>query len=96
MKYQFYNVLNIKPIKNYPLHSKYNTCFELIAFSIIDVPILVAAPTELVAIPAIKRGAAAPAVVNVKMPPAIVKLPPITLALVPTERPILHLYNCAR
>ena len=73
-----------------------NTCFELIAFSMIDVPILVAAPTELVAIPAINRGAAAPAVVNVKMPPAIVKLPPITLALVPTERPILHLYNCTR
>ena len=62
----------------------------------IDVPILVAAPTELVAIPAINRGAAAPAVVKVKMPPAIVKLPPITLALVPTERPILHLCNCTR
>ena len=54
---------------------------------------LVAAPTELVAIPAMRRGAAAPAVVSVKIPPAIVKLPPTTLALVPTERPILHLCN---
>ena len=53
----------------------------------------VAAPTELVAIPAMRRGAARPAVVNVKIPPAIVKLPPITLVLVPTERPILHLFN---
>ena len=59
----------------------------------IDVPIFVAAPTELVAIPAMRRGAAAPAVVNVRMPPAIVRLPPTTLALVPTPRPILHLYE---
>ena len=78
------------------INHKNNTCFELIAFSMMDVPILVAAPTELVAIPAINRGAAAPAVVKVKIPPAIVKLPPITLALVPTERPILHLYSCKR
>ena len=63
------------------------------AFSIIEVPMLVAAPTELVAIPAMRSGAAAPAVVKVKMPPAIVRLPPITLVLVPTERPILHLFN---
>ena len=69
------------------------TCFEFIAFSMIDVPIFVAAPTELVAIPAMRRGAAAPAVVNVRMPPAIVRLPPTTLALVPTPRPILHLYE---
>ena len=32
---------------------------------------LVAAPTEDVAMPAISKGAAAPAVVKVKMPPAI-------------------------
>ena len=36
-----------------------------------DVPIFVAAPTEDVAMPAISKGAAAPAVVKVKMPPAI-------------------------
>ena len=67
------------------------TCFELIAFSITDVPILVAAPTEPVAIPAMRRGAAAPAVVRVKIPPAIVKLPPMILVLVPTDLPTLHL-----
>ena len=61
------------------------------AFSMIDVPIFVAAPTELVAIPAMRRGAAAPAVVSVNIPPAIVKLPPTTLVLVPIDRPILHL-----
>ena len=51
----------------------------------------VAAPTELVAIPAIRSGAANPAVVRVKIPPAIVKDPPTTLALVPTERVMRHL-----
>ena len=51
----------------------------------------VAAPTELVAIPAMRRGAAAPAVVNVKIPPAIVRLPPTTLVPVPIDLPILHL-----
>ena len=56
-----------------------------------DVPIFVAAPTELVAIPAMRSGAAAPAVVKVKMPPAIVKLPPTTLVPVPIDLPILHL-----
>ena len=56
-----------------------------------DVPMLVAAPTELVAIPAIKRGAARPAVVKVKIPPAMVKLPPTTLALVPTDFVMRHL-----
>ena len=56
-----------------------------------DVPMLVAAPTELVAIPAMRRGAARPAVVTVSTPPAIVRLPPTTLALVPSERVILHL-----
>ena len=69
-----------------------STCFEFIAFSIMDVPIFVAAPTELVAIPAMRRGAAAPAVVSVKIPPAMVKLPPTTLALAPIEREILHLF----
>ena len=68
-----------------------STCFEFIAFSIMEVPIFVAAPTELVAIPAIRSGAAAPAVVNVKIPPAIVRLPPTTLVPVPIDRPILHL-----
>ena len=67
------------------------TCFEFIAFSMMEVPMLVAAPTELVAIPAMRSGAAAPAVVKVRIPPAIVRLPPTTLALVPTDRPILHL-----
>ena len=52
---------------------------------------LVADPTAPVAIPAMRRGAAAPAVVSVKIPPAIVKLPPTTLALAPIEREILHL-----
>ena len=54
------------------------------AFSAREVPMLVAAPTELVASPAMRRGAAAPAVAKVKTPPAIVRLPPITEALVPT------------
>ena len=35
--------------------------------------------------------AARPAVVTVSTPPAIVRLPPTTLALVPSERVILHL-----
>ena len=52
---------------------------------------LVADPTAPVAIPAMRRGAAAPAVVSVNIPPAIVKLPPTTLVLVPIDRPILHL-----
>ena len=59
--------------------------------SMTDVPMLVAAPTELVAIPAISRGAARPAVVRVKIPPAMVRDPPTTLALVPTERVMRHL-----
>jgi len=60
-------------------------------FSTTDVPMLVAAPTLLVAMPAINRGAARPAVVSVKMPPAMVKLPPTTLALVPTDLLTRHL-----
>ena len=56
-----------------------------------DVPMLVAAPTELVAIPAMRSGAASPAVVTVNTPPAMVRLPPTTLALVPRDRDILHL-----
>ena len=56
-----------------------------------DVPMLVAAPTELVAIPAMRSGAASPAVVTVNTPPAIIRLPPTTLALVPSDRDILHL-----
>ena len=61
--------------------------------SMSDVPMLVAAPTELVAIPAMRSGAASPAVVTVNTPPAIVRLPPTTLALVPSDREILHLKN---
>ena len=67
------------------------TCFELMIFSTTDVPMLVAAPTELVAMPAMMSGAARPAVVNVRMPPAIVRLPPTTLALVPTDLLTRHL-----
>ena len=52
---------------------------------------LVAAPTELVAMPAMMRGAARPPVVRVRMPPAMVRLPPTTFAPVPTVRVILHL-----
>ena len=47
-----------------------------------DVPIFVAAPTEDVAMPAISKGAAAPAVVNVKMPPAIKRYSGVILDLV--------------
>ena len=47
-----------------------------------DVPIFVAAPTEDVAMPAISKGAAAPAVVNVKMPPAIKRYLGVILDLV--------------
>ena len=67
------------------------TCFELIIFSMRDVPMLVAAPTELVAIPAMRRGEARPAVVKVRIPPAMVKLPPTTEALVPTDLVIRQL-----
>ena len=45
-------------------------------------PIFVAAPTEDVAMPAISKGAAAPAVVNVKMPPAIKRYLGVILDLV--------------
>ena len=60
-------------------------------FSRTDDPILVAAPTELVARPAMMRGAARPPVVRVRIPPAMVRLPPTTFAPVPTVRVILHL-----
>ncbi len=56
-----------------------------------DVPMFVAAPTELVAIPAINSGAARPAVVRVKIPPAMVKEPPTTLVEVPTVLLTRHL-----
>ena len=69
----------------------YRTCFELMIFSMSDVPIFVAAPTDDVAIPAISNGAASPAVVKVKMPPAMVRLPPTTEALVPTDFVMRHL-----
>ena len=59
--------------------------------SIMEVPMLVPAPTEEVAMPAISNGAAAPAVVKVKMPPAIVRPPPTIDALVPTVCTDLHL-----
>ena len=52
---------------------------------------LVAAPTEEVAMPAMRSGAASPAVVRVRMPPAMVRLPPTTEALVPTDLVIRHL-----
>ena len=68
-----------------------STCLELMILSKRDVPMLVAVPNELVAIPAMSSGAAAPAVVTVKTPPAMVRLPPTTLALVPRDREILHL-----
>ena len=68
-----------------------STCLEAIIFSRTEDPMLVAAPTELVAMPAMMRGAARPPVVRVRMPPAIVRLPPTTLAPVPTVRVILHL-----
>ena len=58
-----------------------------------EVPMFVAAPTELVAMPAMSNGAASPAVVKVRMPPAIVRLPPTTLALVPTDLDTRHLEN---
>ena len=60
-------------------------------FSMSEVPMLVAAPTEEVAMPAMRSGAASPAVVRVRMPPAMVRLPPTTEALVPTDLVIRHL-----
>ena len=44
--------------------------------------------------PAINNGAAAPAVVNVKIPPAMVKHPPVIDALVPT--PLTDRHLCKR
>ena len=64
---------------------------ELMAFSASEVPMLVAAPTEEVARPAMRRGAAAPAVARVRTPPAMVRPPPMTLALVPTPLVTLQL-----
>ncbi len=52
---------------------------------------LLLASNYLVAMPAMSRGAASPAVVRVRMPPAMVRLPPTTLALVPTDLLTRHL-----
>ncbi len=56
-----------------------------------DVPMFVAAPTDDVAIPAMSSGDASPAVVRVRMPPAMVREPPTTLAEVPTDLLTRHL-----
>ncbi len=65
-------------------------------FSTTDDPMFVAAPTELVAMPAMMSGAARPPVVRVRIPPAMVRLPPTTFAPVPTVRVILHLEGMYR